>query len=386
MLVSEGDEDREVGELAMKIIIAGGGTAGHINPGIAIAKYIMNRYPNARIMFVGTQRGLEKELVPREGFEIKFIKARGFSRKISFDIFLTAKDMISGYIEARKIIKSFNPEIVIGTGGYVCLPLVMAASRLKVPTLIHEANSLPGIANKILGKFVDAVAISFKETEKYFKGNRKVVFTGNPVRTEILSTTREDARKHEQIEQSTLMVLAFGGSRGAQKLNEAIVDIIISNDGKLPYRLVFSTGQNQFDLVKNRLEKSGLTFGQCKNVRIVPYIFDIAKFMAAADLFVGRAGAITISEITAIGLSSILIPFPYATENHQECNARTLEKQGAAIVVLEKDLTGEILNQQITSLVNNKELIAKMSKNAKKMGVLDAVEKIGEVIEELREK
>lgn len=370
----------------MRIIIAGGGTAGHINPGIAIAKYIESKKPDSDILFLGTEKGLEKDLVPREGFKIQFIKARGFSRKISLDIFLTFKDMISGYLEAKKIIKDFKPLILVGTGGYVCLPAVLAASRLKIPTLIHEANSFPGVANRILGRLVDAVAISFGDTEKYFKGARRIIFTGNPVREEIISTSKTDVRNIEGIDKGIPLVLVFGGSRGAQRINEAIVEIVKLNSGNLPYNMVFATGQNQYGLIIKRLEDSGLALGELKNIKIVPYIFDMAKYMAAADLVISRAGAITISEITAIGLPSILIPFPYATENHQEFNARTLEKQGAAIVVLEKDLSAEVLSQQITSLVNNKEQLVRMSKNARKMGILDASEKIREVIEELRVK
>ena len=370
----------------MNIIISGGGTAGHINPGIAIARYIRMKYPEANIIFIGTERGLEKDLVPREGFEIKFIKARGFKRKISFEIFTIIKDNIVGYIEATKLIKLIKPEIVVGTGGYVCLPVVLAASRLKIPTLIHEANSYPGIANRILSKFVDVVAISFKDTKKYFRRSKKVIFTGNPVRLEILSTTKEDARKEEGIEQNEMHVLIFGGSRGAQKINEAVVKMITMNNGRLTYNLVFATGQSQYELVINSLIENKIDIGQCSNINITPYIFDMAQVMAISDLVVSRAGAITISEITARGLPSILIPFPYATENHQEINARTLERDGASIVVLEKELSGEILDHQITSLVNNKEQLTRMSRCARKLGVTNAVEEIVGVIEELRNK
>lgn len=370
----------------MKIIIAGGGTAGHINPGIAIAKYIKSKHPEAEILFIGTGKGLEKELVPREGFRIEFIKARGLNRKISLDIFLTLKDLLSGYSEAKRIIKTYKPDVVIGTGGYVCLPVVTVASRLKIPTLIHEANAFPGIANRILGRIVDIVAVSFKETEKYFRASERVVFTGNPVRGEILSTSREDARIAKNIGHDEILVLVLGGSRGALKINESITDMIINRKGCVPFRLIFATGQVQYETVKTKLEQNDLKLQGLQNIEIYPYIYDIPKVMAACDLVVSRAGAITVSEITAVGVPSILIPFPHATENHQECNARTLERQGAAIVVLEKDLSGKILDHQITSLVNNKELLTKMSRNAKKLGVTDAAEKIGEVIEELRDK
>jgi UDP-N-acetylglucosamine--N-acetylmuramyl-(pentapeptide) pyrophosphoryl-undecaprenol N-acetylglucosamine transferase len=372
----------------MNIIIVGGGTAGHINPGLAIAKHVLVKHSKANILFIGTERGLEKDLVPREGFKIEFIKARGFKREISLDIFFTVKDMIDGYFQAGKILKEFKPEVVIGTGGYVCVPVIIAASRLKVPTIIHEANAFPGIANRILGRIADIVAISFRETEKFFRHSKKVIFTGNPVRAEIIYASNETSglRRERLSENEKPSVLVFGGSRGAQKINEAVIELIKSNNGVLRYSLVLSTGQSQYDLVLKKLQENGFDKEKLINIEILPYLFEIAKDMASADIIVARAGAISTSEITAMGIPSILIPYPFATENHQEFNARSLEKQGAAIVILEKDLTGDLLNQQITSLVNNKEQLSKMAKNARKMGVIDAVEKIGGVIEELRKK
>jgi len=370
----------------MRVIIAGGGTAGHINPGIAVSKCIMSKYKDAEILFIGTERGLEKELVPAEGFKIEFINARGLNRKISLDIFFTASDMIKGYITAKKIIKMFKPDFVIGMGGYVCFPVIMAASRLKIPTLIHESNSLPGIANKILSRFANAVAVSFKESEKYFKKVKTLVFTGNPVREEIFTFPREEARAEEGLQKDSILVLAFGGSRGAQKINEAIIELIKVNKGKLPYNLILSTGKAQYEAVQEKLIEDGYPIEKLEKVKIVPYIYNMPKYISAADLVVARAGAVTVSEITAAGVASILVPFPYATENHQEFNARSLEMNGASIVVLDKELTGEILNQQISSLVDNKEQLSRMAKSAKKMAVLDAAQKIVAIIEELTNK
>ncbi|MGE5329209.1 MAG: undecaprenyldiphospho-muramoylpentapeptide beta-N-acetylglucosaminyltransferase [Deltaproteobacteria bacterium] len=366
----------------MRVIIAGGGTAGHINPGIAVAKCIKSKYKDAEFLFVGTERGLEKELVPAEDFKIEFIKARGLTRKFSLDIFFTASDMIKGYAEAKKIIKEFKPDVVLGMGGYVCFPVMMAASRLRIPTLIHESNSLPGIANKILSRFVTTVAVSFKDSEKYFKKAKKLVFTGNPVREEIFTFSREEARVEEGLQKDAALVLVFGGSRGAQKINQAIIEMIKIKKGILPYNLILSTGKTQYEAVLEKLKESGYPIEELENIKIVPYIYDMPRYLSASDLIVGRAGAVTVSEITAAGVASILIPFPYATENHQEFNARSLEMNGASIVILDKDLTGEILNQQITSLVDNKEQLLRMAKSAKKMGVLDAAQKIVAVIEE----
>jgi len=370
----------------MRIIIAGGGTAGHINPGIAVSKCIISKNKDSDILFIGTERGLEQELIPAEGFKIEFIKARGLTRKLSFDVFFTASDMIRGYIESKKIIKKFKPDFVLGMGGYVCFPVIMAAVRLGIPTLIHESNSLPGIANKFLSQFVNIVAVSFKDTEKLFKKAKTVVFTGNPVREEIFTFSREEARTEEGLQKDSVLVLVFGGSRGAQKINESIIDMIKINKGKLPYNLILSTGKTQYEAVVEKLSEGGYPIEMLQNVKIVSYIYDMPKYLSAADLVIGRAGAVTVSEITAAGIASILIPFPFATENHQEFNARSLEMNGASIVVLDKDLTGDILNQQISSLVDNKEQLARMAKSAKKMGVLDAAQKIVAVIEEFMNK
>lgn len=369
----------------MRVIIAGGGTAGHINPGIAVSKCIKSKHKDAEILFVGTEKGLEKELVPAEGFKIEFISAKGLSRKLSFDAFFTIGYMLKGYIETKKIIKEFKPDFVIGMGGYVCFPVIMAASRLKIPSLIHESNSLPGIANKVLSRFASVTAISFKDTEKYFNKAKTLVFTGNPVREEIIAFSKEEATVGE-LKKDSLLVLVFGGSRGAQKINDSIIELIKINNGQLPYNLILSTGQTQYEFVLEKLKENGYPIESLKNIKIVPYIYDMPKYLSAADLVVGRAGAVTISEITAAGTASVLIPYPYATENHQEYNARSLEMNGASIVVLDKDLTGKILNQQISSLVDNKEQLSRMAKSARKMAVLDAAQKILAIIEEFTEK
>jgi UDP-N-acetylglucosamine--N-acetylmuramyl-(pentapeptide) pyrophosphoryl-undecaprenol N-acetylglucosamine transferase len=360
----------------MKILIAGGGTAGHINPGIAVANDIMRKNPNAKILFVGTQKGLEKDIVPRAGFEIRFIKARGFKRKISMDFFLTIKDAISGFLEAKKIIREFKPDVILGTGGYVCLPVVLAGTRKKIPTMIHEANAFPGIANRILAKYVDIVAVNFKESEKYFGKCKKLIQTGNPIRKEILDL----ANNKIKIETDNVLpqVLVFGGSRGAKKINETFIEMIASKQGQLPYCLLFATGQIQYNKVMEGLKQKGINIDSLKNIEIVPYLFDMARAMAKSDLIISRSGAFTVSEITAVGLPSILIPFPYATENHQECNARALEQQGAAKVILEKELSVESLERTINELVQNEDELKKMSQNAKRLAILDAADKISQ--------
>jgi len=358
----------------LKVIISGGGTAGHINPGLAIAKYIKKREPDTEILFIGTERGLEARLVPRENFEIKMIKVRGFKRKLSMDTLVAVKELFQGLAEARKIIKDYKPDLVIGTGGYVCGPVLFNASRMKIPTLVHEQNAFPGVTNKILSKFVD----SFKEAEKYFKDKSKVVFTGNPIRSEMLEVSRETARKKLGIPKDMPLVVIFGGSRGAENINSTVAELIKRHKSDLGFYLIYATGEAQYDGIMKKI-------GEVKspNINILPYIFDMANAMAAADLVVCRAGAITVSELTALGVPSILIPSPYVTANHQEHNARALERQGASVVILEKNLRPDILYEEITTLLKDRNKLSQMAKNAKSIGITNATERIYEIIKDI---
>jgi UDP-N-acetylglucosamine--N-acetylmuramyl-(pentapeptide) pyrophosphoryl-undecaprenol N-acetylglucosamine transferase len=355
----------------LKVLIAGGGTAGHINPGLAIAKYIKLKSPESEIIFVGTERGLETRLVPREGFELKIIKVRGFRRKLSKDTFIAFKEMFQGLAEARRIIKGFKPDMVIGTGGYVCGPVVFSAALQKIPTLIHEQNAFPGVTNRILSRFSNITAISFKESEKFFKGAKKIMLTGNPIRKEMLEIERSKARESLKVDKSNPLVVIFGGSLGAEKINQSVVDMLKTCYREGAFRIIYATGEKQYKNIMERLE--GLSF---PSVQVLPYIFDMAGVMAAADLVVCRAGAITISELTALSVPSIMIPSPYVTANHQEHNAKALEKHGAALVILEKDLDGELLHKKINDTIKNKSKLKEMSKNAGVVGVRDAAEKI----------
>ncbi len=362
----------------MKVLISGGGTAGHINPGIAIAKYIRSKNPGCEILFIGTQKGLETRLVPRENFELKLIKVRGFRRKLSGDTFIAVKELFQGLHEARSIVKEFKPDIVIGTGGYVCGPVLFNAARMRIPTLIHEQNAFPGATNKILAKFVDKVAISFKESEKFFKNGRKVVFTGNPIRSEMLSADRKAARDKLGIENGKPLVVIFAGSRGAETINHTVSEMLRLHREEDKYHILFATGEAQHEKIMKKLGNIN-----SKYIKVVPYIYDMADVLAASDLVIGRAGAITISELTALGVPSVLIPSPYVTANHQEYNARALEKQGAGIVILEKDLNHNVLYEQINELLGNKEKLKEMAENAKKMGITNASEQIYTLVDEL---
>ncbi len=357
----------------MKVIIAGGGTAGHINPGLAIAKYLRDK-KGAEILFVGTKKGFESKLVPLEGFTLETITVRGFRRKLSLDTFKAIKELFFGLFQSKKILKEFKPDIVIGTGGYVCGPVLFMASRLKIPTLIHEQNAIPGVTNKILSRFVDTVAISFSESEKYFK-TKNIILTGNPIRNDILEVDRQSARLEIGIEADRKLAVIFGGSRGAEKINKTVSDMLVNCYSEKDFDIIYATGESQFRKISEMLwhKIPG-------SVKILPYIYDMAQVMSSADLVVSRAGAITISELTALGVPAILIPSPYVTANHQEHNARALEKAGAAVVITENELKPEILYDLMKNMINDEETLITMSKNSKNIAKLEATEEICSIV------
>jgi len=358
----------------MKILISCGGTAGHINPGIAIANKLKSIVKEVDILFVGTEKGMENTLVPKEGYELKTIKARGLKRKISFDLFKAAFDAISGYNEARTIIKQFKPDVVVGTGGYACFPVVLAACMMRIPSLIHEQNAFPGLANRILSRFADVVAISFDESRQYFNRAKKIEFTGNPVREEIFAIDKKTARQRLNIPQNNKVVVVTGGSLGAKKINDTVMSMIRNNyNGE--FEIIFSTGKRYYDEIINSLEGR-----EIKGVKIVPYIYNAAEVYNAADIMVCRAGAITCSELAAAGIPSILIPSPNVTANHQEHNARALEKKGAAYVILEKELSPNILYDRLISMLSDQSKLNAMSRHAFAAGTRDAAIKLAQTI------
>lgn len=352
----------------MKILISGGGTGGHINPGLAIAKYFREKQPGCEILFVGTKHGLEGELVPKEGFDIKFIEVAGFKRKLSADTFRTVGKMFKGYSQSVRIIKDFKPDAVIGTGGYVCGPVLLAASRHKIKTFVHEQNVIPGVTVKILSKFTDVVFTSFEETDKYLD-KKNIVLCGNPISGDILNFSRDEARKNLGFDERPL-ILAYGGSLGAARVNDAVCGYIEKTAAGGRYQIMLATGKREYDRVTEKL--GSLT--ELPNVRVLPYIYNMGECMAAADVVISRAGAMTVSELSAVGKSAILIPSPNVAHNHQEYNARALEKKGGAIVVEESVLSGDTLSEAVESLVSAPEKIRIMAENSKKSGIINASE------------
>ena len=365
----------------MRVLITGGGTGGHINPALAIAQKIKSENPSDEILYVGTKTGMESELVPKEGFKFKHVTAKYLQRKISLENIKTVFASIKGVMEASKIIKEFKPDIVMGTGGYVCGPVVLAAALKKIPTIIHEQNVFPGITNKMLSKFVDIIAISFSEAEKYFPDNvkHKLLLVGNPVRKDILNADRKISRRDYKLTNNDVFIYSFGGSGGQVSLNSAIIDVIKRYNGKDDIKILHATGKRLYEDFNKLIENLELN----DNIEIRDYMFDAPNALSAADIVIGSAGAITIAEITAIGVPAILIPKTYTAENHQEYNARALENKGAAKVILEKDLSGEKLISEIEAIIANKVVLKTMALNSKRLGNVDVEDKIYEAMQNL---
>lgn len=366
----------------MRILLAGGGTAGHINPALAIAGYIRNKRPDTEFLFVGNRGGMEQRLVPQAGFDIKSITISGFKRSFSpkniIENAKTVKRTFSSSHEAKKIISEFKPDICIGTGGYVSGPVIRTAAKMGIPCIIHEQNAFPGVTNKMLAKSVKKVMLAVPAAKKYFDKNAEFVITGNPVRGDILTANKEESRAVLGLDNRP-MVLSFGGSLGARKINEAMSDLIARSgqDGRYQHIHAYGSYGDWFpDLVKEK----GTDIKECSNLDIRPYIDNMPTCMAAADIVICRAGAITLSEIQAMGKPSILIPSPNVAENHQYHNAMALVKAGAAQILEEKDLSGEALIKMADRMLLNPEKLNEFSNNSKKMAITDANERIYSVV------
>lgn len=361
----------------MRVIVAAAGTGGHINPGIAIANKIKEEEKNSEIIFIGTERGIEKDLVPRAGYELKTINSYGISRSLTIKNVSRLIKTMKSIGEAKKIIKEFKPDIIIGTGGYICVSVCMAAKRLKVPYVIHESNVLPGIATKMFAKNAKKIFVGFEETKKNIK-NDNIIVTGTPTkikRLEYDKKTIENKKQELGFDKTLPLVLIFGGSQGAQSINTSIIDIIKKKSNK-NYQILWASGPKQYPIIKEELEKEGINIDQINGIKIKDYIYNMEEVMNICDLIVARSGAMTSIEIEKVGKPAILIPFPFAAENHQEYNARALEKSGVAKVILDKDLNEQTLSETINSLIFDKQKLIEMGEKAKTLSINNVEDKI----------
>ena len=362
----------------MKVVIAAAGTAGHINPGLAIAKKIQEEQKNSKIVFIGTTRGLENDLVPRAGYELKTIDAYGLSKKISIENIKKMWKTLKGYGEAKKILKEINPDIVIGTGGYICGATISAAHDLKIPTLLHESNAFPGKAVKMLAKKTDTILVSFEDATDRIKNAKNIVYTGTPVKIkkkEYNNLEKKNIIDKIGLKEDRPKVLVFGGSQGARNINNAIVEIIKEKLNE-EYQMIWATGPKQYDIIKEELEDNNININHIKNMKILPYIYNMEEIMNVVDVIVARSGAMTITEISNLGKASILIPLPNVSHDHQLYNAKVLEKIGAANIILDNELDGKKLNSNINKIALDKNVSEKMGKNALKVSTNNVEDKI----------
>lgn len=365
----------------MHILFAGGGTAGHINPALAIAGYIKEKHPDTKISYIGTAVKLEAKLVPAAGYDFYTIDVAGFQRKISLKNIarnvVALKKMFSSSKQARRLLKELKPDIVVGTGGYVSGPVLREAVKLGIKTAIHEQNAFPGITTKALAQNVDRVMLAVPGTEKFLKCKNTPIITGNPVRKELLEMGREEARAKLGLDNRPL-ILSFGGSLGAGPINRAVSGLILSHNGSGRYYHIHATGKLGYSETINELKNKCESLSDEITVR--EYIDDMNICMAAADLVISRAGAITLSELCTCAKPSILIPSPYVAENHQYHNAMALKRNGAAEIIEEKDLTEQKLIDTVSLILNDKKKLEEMKIGARKSAIFDACERIYEVI------
>lgn len=358
----------------MRVIIAAAGTAGHINPGLSIANKIKEEESDSQIIFIGTQRGLEKDLVPRAGYELKTIDAYGLDFKRPDRLLKT----LIGFGTAKKIIKEFKPDVVIGTGGYICGAAITMANKMGIPTLLHESNAFPGKAVKMLSKKTDCILVGFEDSKKRLSNAKKVVVTGNPTKIRDLKLSKNEKEKIIRelgLDTDKPILLVFGGSQGAKAINDSIIKIVKEKFNK-DYQIVWAPGPVQYNIIKEELEKESIDIENIQNVKVYPYIYNMEQMMNISDLFICRAGAMTINEVSIVGKPAIFIPLPGVSQNHQEYNAKVLEKIGAAKIILNKDLENTDLNKYVEQIIYNKELLKEMGISAQSISNTDALEMI----------
>jgi UDP-N-acetylglucosamine--N-acetylmuramyl-(pentapeptide) pyrophosphoryl-undecaprenol N-acetylglucosamine transferase len=364
----------------LKVILAGGGTGGHIYPAIAIANEFKYRFPDSKILFIGTRKGLEKELVPKNNFNLEFISAKGLARGFKKELLVLPFYILKSLLESRAVLKNYQPNIVVGTGGYVSLPVVLMASLMGKKTLVQEQNSYPGISTRILALFANRVCLSYTDSTRYFPLKGKLRVLGNPIRKEIVSGNREDGLRKFNLRPDRKTVFIFGGSQGSRKINQAIREGIKYLEQVKDIQLLWQTGSKDLEEIRE------FTKGADLIATILPFIQDMSSAYAVSDLLVCRAGALTLAEVTACGKPSILIPYPFATADHQRHNAMSLKEKGAAEVVLEKELKGENLAVMIVELLKDKNRLKEMSQNARILAKPMATSQIVDEMEELLKK
>lgn len=370
-----------------KMIFTCGGTAGHINPAIALAQLAREKEPTVEILFVGAERGLEKDLVPKAGYHFRTVHISSFHRsfkphEIKHNL-ISACNLLRSPREARAILREFQPDVVIGTGGYASFPLVKAAAKAGIPTAVHESNMVPGLTTEMLEPFANRIMVGFESCRKYYKHPQKVAVTGTPVREDFFTLTKAQAKEQLGVNDGRPLVVSFWGSLGASGMNQQMVDFLALEAAKEPFHHIHAAGSGNLTALKHALKERGVVLSEHPALDVREYIYDMARVCRAADLVICRAGASTISELTALGIPALMVPSPYVTNNHQEKNARALEESGGAVVLLERECSGQALFQAASGILRDEERRAEMERSMLSLGIRDAGERIWQTVLEI---
>ena len=362
----------------MRVIVSAAGTGGHINPGIAIANKIKKEEPDSEIIFIGTSRGLETDLVPRAGYKLKTLEAYGLKKELSLTNLRNMMKTAASTRLAKKYIREFKPDVVIGTGGYICGPVFAAATANKIPSILHESNAYPGRAVKMFAKKATEVLVGFEAARERLPMAKKVVVTGTPTKVtklELSNKRKQELQAELGLNSNLPVVLAFGGSQGAKVINDAIVGMIKERKIK-NYQLIWATGKKQFDVIKEELKKNNLDINKLDNCKVLPYIYNMEEMYALSDLIIARSGAMTITELAITCKPAIFIPLPSVGANRQEDNARVAEKLGGAEVILNSELNANSLSEMLNKLTASRDLLRRMGQNINALEIKNVEDKI----------
>ena len=371
----------------MNVIFTCGGTAGHINPAIAVANILKQRKPDCKILFIGAEGHMEEKLVPAAGYELVTLPGSGLSRKLNLNGIKkninAVKCVVNAVAKCRKIIRDFDADVIVGTGGYASFPAIYAGAKLGVPTVVHESNALPGLTTKLAASVATKVLVCFEESVKHYKRPELVEVVGMPVRQEFITTGQTEAKQELGLQNCQVVVSAFG-SQGAKVMNETMAGMFpLEQEDGFPFHHIHAVGSFGWGWMPEKVKNAGVDYENCAAIDMREYIYNMPTVMAAADVVIGRAGSATCNEIAATGTPCILIPSPNVTGNHQEKNARVLEAAGGAVVILEKDCTPEILYAEVQGLLVDEERRERMSKALRGLVKIDSAERICDIVEEL---
>lgn len=369
----------------MRVIFACAGTGGHVNPAIAIARIIQKNEKDSQFLFIGTKNGLENKLVKNAGFEIVHIRTGKLLRKLTLKNVKAIFDTYAGIGESIKILKDFKPDLVIGTGGYICGPVMLAAKKLEIPYMLHESNAYPGVSVKLLAKKAKYVMLGFEDAKKRLKRQDNLIYTGTPAKfniDEFDSLKKDESKKEFNIEKiNKKIVLVTCGSQGAKKINETVIQMVAKKRSK-EYFIVLVTGEATYDSMRKELDELKIE-NESEYIKLEKFVFNMDKMYKACDMCITRAGAMTITELALAARPAILVPLPTATENHQYYNAKVLENARAGKIIEQKDLTIDLLDNTINEIICNNDKLREMSANARKMAKLDVEEKIYNCIKQI---